>query len=844
MVKRKKNKGDDAPEEDELVDGGDEAPQAPAKNEGRQVKKGRGGDAWKSVELDMDILKEFESSGGMMIEEADEADIGFTYADGRKIQEPEPMVVKKKQTQEERKAERNKVPVKPKVTLKPEAPKKAKLKKKKEIVEEVVTESIAEEKLYDSQNIEQAEKFVRCLRKKLRDVDALKLKLGDAEPSQEQKVKLARSEDLQAQIRAAEAVIGTRVASKTEEAIVKEKELGIDMQAWTPYELHPALLANMARLGFKGPTHIQARCLMPAIRQRKDLVGAAETGSGKTLAFGLPILHHTLQAYDGQGGAAALDSPDASGLRGLIILPTRELAVQVKDHLLAAAQATPIRVECVVGGMAIIKQKRLLGRRPQVVVGTPGRIFALLGLSGSAGEAGEDRCDWFKDGLQELRHLVLDEADRLVESGHFKELDRILSLVYQSLLRPQQLQTMVFSATLTLDVAEIQQKGKGKGKGKGNDEETEGKIVALFRRLQFREGRAVTQIDLTCDDDAEGSAETAGSKAEPSEKFAKPKKGRGTQLPDRLTLLEAMCSDDKDREGTLAMWLLQRYRWNAEHLAVSGKSSGASTNNDSERGQGGRVLLFVNAISSCLRLTSILSLLLESPSAEAVLRQVRMATGKARGAPPGCTVEVLGLHSRMRQKDRLKRMEKFRASNSALLVCTDVAARGLDVPDVAAVLHYQAPRNTESFIHRSGRTARAGRSGECVIFMGPGDSQQWSKLYKGAGVGKDRLEVIDATSHEFVVGKEVAKLAADLESQVHKESKKRGDESWMRRTAEEADLPFDESEDDADAGKAKAVSKTLWPLYQELLARVRRPPRRMGAGPLSRAERTPLKHIK
>ncbi|CAE8705039.1 unnamed protein product, partial [Polarella glacialis] len=104
----------------------------------------------------------------------------------------------------------------------------------------------------------------------------------------------------------------------------------------------------------------------------------------------------------------------------------------VQAHINAVAAGTPVYAECVVGGMSSQKQKRLLRRHPAIVVGTPGRIFALLGF----GEE-EDRCDWLKASLKGLRHLVLDEADRLIEGGHFKDLTKTLELVYSSVERKQ-----------------------------------------------------------------------------------------------------------------------------------------------------------------------------------------------------------------------------------------------------------------------------------------------------------------------------------------------------------------------------------------------------------------------
>lgn len=292
-----------------------------------------------------------------------------------------------------------------------------------------------------------------------------------------------------------------------------------ELSAWAEFELHPLILVGLSRQGFKTPTPVQARCLHPALRQRKDVVGAAETGSGKTLAFGLPILHHILSsASESQDIAGTLAALSAEGPRALVLLPTRELAVQVQSHLNAAAAATNLRTECLVGGMSTQKQKRLLKRRPGIVVGTPGRIYALLGMGEEA-----DKCEWLRAGLKCLRHLVLDEADRLVESGHFRELDKILELVYQSVERAQQLQTFVFSATLTLDP-----------RAQRGEHQEGSKVDALMSRLRFRESRAVYTVDLTKIDDTTENAEGL--------------RISGAKLPQTLQFKEVICSDDKEKE--------------------------------------------------------------------------------------------------------------------------------------------------------------------------------------------------------------------------------------------------------------------------------------------------------
>ena len=172
--------------------------------------------------------------------------------------------------------------------------------------------------------------------------------------------------------------------------------------AWAAFGLHPLLERGLADLGFTSPTPIQSECVPSAARGRSDIVGAAETGSGKTLAFGLPVLHRLLEERDALE-ADGLE-PDAR-LRALIICPTRELALQVKDHMASVAKhvGKGLRVVPIVGGMAQQKQERLLRARPAVVVATPGRLWELM----SNGDA-------HLSDLSGLRFFVLDEADRMV----------------------------------------------------------------------------------------------------------------------------------------------------------------------------------------------------------------------------------------------------------------------------------------------------------------------------------------------------------------------------------------------------------------------------------------------
>lgn len=715
---------------------------------------------WKGVTLNMELLQEFEGLGGVFIEEATE-DVSVTYGlDGstKSLKRPAPSELNSEGNTKKRKRKKTK-----------DAPQ---------------SESLPAQQLGENGKTNKSKDFntANSLSQELAALRAASMKGGQT----------------------------------TQEEATPEDDLDStpDLPLWIEYDLHPSLLRNIARLGFEKPTGVQARCLTPAIRQRKDVVGAAETGSGKTLAFGLPILHHILNSLDSASPSSSSSKPKENAgvstcetkpvyedLKALAILPTRELAVQVRKHLNDAAEGTEVRTACVVGGMSLQKQSRLLSRRPAIVVGTPGRMSALLGLTK---EAEFERCDWLINSLQGLRHLVLDEADRLVEAGHFRELDAILGLVYSSLARPAQLQTFVFSATLTLNPQKI--------KKQRTDSHDEDKVAQLSNRLQFREPRAVHIVDLNGPGGGASTSKdgTIASKADGADGATK-----NRLLPEQLVVREALCGDDKEKDGVLAMWLLNRFRW-----LTSGEIPG------------GRVILFVNSISSVLRLTPIISLMLESPSADLVLAKVRLTQGGKHQKAPDPLVHVLGLHSKLRQKDRLKRVERFRSSPHAVLICTDVAARGLDVKDVAAVMHYHTPRNAETFVHRSGRTARAGRQGETVTLLGPKDHFQWQKLCRATGIMKDRISHIDTTAIEIGAAREATRLATDLESKVHKADKQNRDKSWLKKAADEAELMLDGSSDDDDNAKESGPRRDLWNLWQQLQTRVRRQPKRLGAGPL------------
>lgn len=184
------------------------------------------------------------------------------------------------------------------------------------------------------------------------------------------------------------------------------------------FGIAPGILEVLSRLSFKVPTPIQEQSLPLAI-EGKDLIGVAQTGTGKTLAFGIPMIQSVLK---GKG-------------RGLIILPTRELAIQVHEVLQKIGGTLGFKSVVLIGGEPIGKQIRDIGKNPHVVIGTPGRIL--------------DHLNQRTLNLSQVNMLVLDEADRMLDMGFAPQLNRILQVV------PRDRQTMLFSATMPDEIAQM-----------------------------------------------------------------------------------------------------------------------------------------------------------------------------------------------------------------------------------------------------------------------------------------------------------------------------------------------------------------------------------------------------
>ena len=344
---------------------------------------------------------------------------------------------------------------------------------------------------------------------------------------------------------------------------VRFEDLGVDER----------ILRAVTEMGFEEATPIQAKAI-PEVMTGQDIIGQAQTGTGKTASFGIPML----QKVD----------PKNKHVQAIVLCPTRELAIQSADEIRKLAKFMHgIKVLPIYGGQDIVKQIRSLKTGVQVLIGTPGRVM--------------DHMRRHTIKLDDLKIVVLDEADEMLNMGFREDIETILSQT------PEERQTLLFSATMPQPIMEI-----------ARTYQKNAKIVKVVKR------------ELTV-----ANIEQYYYEVRP-----------------------------KNKEEVLSR-LLDIY-----NPALS--------------------VVFCNT-----------------------KRQVDELVEGLKGR--GYFAE--GLHGDMKQQQRDRVMNGFRNGRTEILVATDVAARGIDVDDVDAVFNYDLPQDDEYYVHRIGRTGRAGKNGKAFTFI-------------------------------------------------------------------------------------------------------------------------------
>ena len=365
---------------------------------------------------------------------------------------------------------------------------------------------------------------------------------------------------------------------------------------FTALGLDQALLSALDSLGYEEPTPIQREAIPPLLEGR-DLLGQAATGTGKTAAFALPLLQRL--------------GPERTGIGALVLVPTRELAMQVAEAVHRYGKALGVRVLPIYGGQAFQQQLRALRRGVDVVVATPGRALDHLR---------RETLDLGQVGL-----VVLDEADEMLDMGFAEDLEAILEAT------PGSRQTALFSATMPP------------------------RIMAIARR-HLRDPVHV-------------------------------KIGREPVAPGEAPRVRQVA------------YIVQR-----QHKAVAL----------------GRILD------------------MEDPSSAIVFCRTRTEVDGLTETLNGSGYRAEALHGGISQEQRDRVMRRFRAGSTDLLVATDVAARGLDIPHVSHVINYDVPSAPDAYVHRIGRTGRAGREGVAITLA---ESREHRQLRSIEQLTRQRIQV-------------------------------------------------------------------------------------------------------
>lgn len=345
---------------------------------------------------------------------------------------------------------------------------------------------------------------------------------------------------------------------------------------FTKLPLNSNIQKAIKEKGYEEASPIQEQAI-PLILEKKDVLAASQTGSGKTAAFTLPLLELI----------SSKKKEDKPSAKIVILVPTRELAIQVNENIEAYNKYLNLKTAVIFGGVGINPQKAKLKKGVDIIIATPGRLL--------------DHIIQKHVNLSKVNHLVLDEADRMLDMGFIHDMKRIISKL------PASRQTLLFSATYSKEIKKLAQ--------------------------SYLDNPSIIEV----------ARENSVAKE----------------------IKQAVYFVNKDKKNSLLSFLINEGKWE-------------------------QVLVFVNTKFRANKLTEFLN---------------------------ASEIPTMVIHGSKSQGTRIKALNSFKEKEIKVLVATDIAARGIDIQNLPHVVNLELPEKSEDYVHRIGRTGRAGNNGEAISIV-------------------------------------------------------------------------------------------------------------------------------
>lgn len=356
------------------------------------------------------------------------------------------------------------------------------------------------------------------------------------------------------------------------------------MTSFSDFNLLPEILKALETKGYKKPTPIQAQSIEPLLKGQ-DLLGIAQTGTGKTAAFSLPLIHNL---------AKKKVKVKPTRMRCLIMTPTRELALQIEENVKAYSKGLGLKSCVIFGGVGTGPQIKNLVKGQDIVIATPGRLLDHMG---------EGRVNF-----EQLEVFILDEADRMLDMGFFRDVNRVIEKL------PKEKQTLLFSATMPKDIESLAKK--------------------LLKNPK--------KVEVT------------------------PESTTVEKINQQLNLV------DRTHKPKLLVEILNDKTKNIKNMIVFTRTK---------------------------------------HGANRVCKHLETAG-----------IRAAAIHGNKSQGARERALKGLKNGQVQVLVATDIAARGIDVPNLTHVINYDLPDDPKAYVHRIGRTGRAGKKGMAISFCDPNET--------------------------------------------------------------------------------------------------------------------------